>query len=154
MDQHRGRYRQPIRHALRHAAVGAWLTSALVGGAAGAIAGDFVVNVPVELEAMEPEVHTVQVSCYVHGAAGTDAPPIGSGEASVPMPESGDFNGVVRVPITLQQGKERREARAYVCNLMFPGGSTMEAERDRGTPGAQASPGTTPVLQIRGVLPR
>jgi hypothetical protein len=59
----------------------------------------------------------------------------------------------VRVPISLLAGKEREEARGYVCSLMFPGGSTMQAERDRGTPGAQASPGTTPVLQIRGSLP-
>ena len=70
------------------------------------------------------------------------------------MPESGDFNGVVRVPIALLPGKERRDARGYVCSLMFPGGSTMEAERDRGTAGAQPSPGTLPVLQIRGMLPR
>ena len=68
--------------------------------------------------------------------------------------ESGDFNGVVRVPISLLPGKERRDAHGYVCSLMFPGGESMETERDRGTQGAQPSPGTTPVLQIRGVLPR
>jgi len=154
MDQHRGRHRQPVCHALGRLAAGIGLAAALIGAAAAAIAEDIVINVPVELEAMEPEVHTVLVSCYVHGAAGSDGPRIGFGEASVPMPESGDFNGVVRVPITLDAGKERREARGYVCSLMFPGGATMEAERDRGTPGAQPSPGTTPVLQIRGALPR
>jgi hypothetical protein len=109
--------------------------------------------VPVQLEAMEPEVRTVQVSCYVYAGGGSDGVRVGEGEASVAMPETGDFDGVVRVPISLLAGKEREEARSYVCSLMFPGGSTMQAERDRGTPGAQASPGTTPVLQIRGSLP-
>jgi len=121
---------------------------------AGAPAEDLVINVPVELEAMEPEVHSVQVACYVHASGDGAAARMGEGEARLPMPESGDFNGVVRVPIALLPGKERRNARGYVCSLMFPGGSTMEAERDRGTPSAQPSPGTLPVLQIRGMLPR
>ena len=124
---------------------------ALSCAAGTARAEDFVINVPVELEAMEPDVHSVDVSCYVHGAS--EGVRIGRGDASVPMPESGDFSGVVRVPIALLPGKDPRDARGYVCRLMFPGGSTMEAERDRGTPAAQPSPGTTPVLQIRGQLP-
>ena len=123
--------------------------------AAGVVhAEDIVINVPVELEAMEPQVHTVQVSCYVHGSGGSEAPRLGSGEASVPMPESGDFSGIVRVPVSLLPGKERRDAAGYVCSLMFPGGTTMQEERERGTPAAQSSPGTTPVLEIRGLLPR
>jgi len=147
MDQHRRGHRQSVCHALSAGAL------ALVACAAGAArAEDFIINVPVELEAMEPEVERVQVSCYVHGAS--DGVRIGRGEASVPMPEGGDFSGVVRVPIVLLPGKDRQDARGYVCSLMFPGGSTMEAERERGTPGAQPSPGTTPVLQIRGQLPR
>ena len=150
MDQHRRGHRQPIRHALSVCAAGA-LAVALSCAASAVRAEDFVINVPVELEAMEPEVHTVQVSCYVHAAS--DGVHVGKGEASVPMPEGGDFSGVVRVPISLLAGKDRRDAKGYVCSLMFPGGATMESERDRGTPGAQASPGTTPVLQIRGVLP-
>ena len=56
--------------------------------------------------------------------------------------------------LVLSQTEDRRDARGFVCSLMFPGGSTMEAERIRGRPGAQASPGTTPVLHIRGRLPR
>jgi hypothetical protein len=151
MDQHRRAHRQSIRHALRVGA-GILLAAALHGAAAHA--EDFIINVPVELEAMEPEVHTIQVSCYVHASAGGDAMRVGAGDASVPMPESGDFTGVVRVPITLLPGKERRDAHGFVCTLMFPGGASMETERDRGTPGAQPSPGTTPVLEIRGVLPR
>jgi hypothetical protein len=130
------------------------LAAALSSAAAAVRAADFVINVSVELEAMEPQVHSVQVSCYVHATSNSAGARVGAGEASVAMPEDGDFTGVVRVPIALLPGKERREARGYVCNLMFPGGETMEAERDRGTPGAQSSPGTTPVLQIRGLLPR
>ena len=146
MDQHRRAHRQSIRNALSAIALA-------VAGCAVTVAraDELVINVPVELEAMEPEVHTVQVSCYVHGAS--DGVRLGRGEASVPMPESGDFSGVVRVPILLLPGKDQQDARGYVCSLMFPGGSSMEAERDRGNPGAQPSPGTTPVLQIRGVLP-
>ena len=153
MDQHRRAHRQSVRHALSRLCAGC-LLAALGTAVMDAQAEDFVINVPVELEAMEPDVHTVQVSCYVHATGDGDAARLGEGEASLPMPESGDFNGVVRVPIVLLPGKERRDARGYVCSLMFPGGSTMEAERDRGTPGAQPSPGTLPVLQIRGSLPR
>ena len=146
MDQYRRAHRQSVRDALSAIAL------AVAGWATAAGVDDFIINVPVELEAMEPEVHSVQVSCYVHGAS--DGVRIGYGDAGVPMPESGDFSGVVRVPISLLPGKDHRDARGYVCSLMFPGGSTMEQERDRGTPGAQPSPGTTPVLQIRGQLPR
>ena len=152
MDQYRGRDGQSIRHALSLFIWGV-LAAALDCAAVSARAEDFIVNVPVQLEAMQPEVHTVQVSCYVHAGGGSERVRIGEGEASVAMPESGDFDGVVRVPISLMAGKARDEARGYVCSLMFPGGSTMQAERDRGTPGAQPSPGTTPVLQIRGSLP-
>jgi hypothetical protein len=147
MDQHRRGHRQSIRHALS-----VFVAGGLALSCAAARAEDFVINVPVELEAMEPDVHSVEVSCYVHGAS--DGVRIGRGDASVPMPEGGDFSGVVRVPIALLPGKDHRDARGYVCSLMFPGGSTMEVERDRGTPAAQPSPGTTPVLQIRGQLPR
>jgi hypothetical protein len=153
MDQHRRTHRQSIRHALSRLCA-CCLLAAAMGAAAGVQAEDFVINVPVELEAMEPEVHIVQVSCYVHAIGSGDGARLGEGEASMPMPESGDFNGVVRVPIVLLPGRERRDAHAYVCSLMFPGGATMEAERDLGRPAAQPSPGTMPVLQIRGLLPR
>jgi hypothetical protein len=146
MDQHRRAHRQSIRDALNAMALAVTCCAA-----AGARAEDLVINVPVELEAMEPEVHSVQVSCYVHGEV--DGVRMGYGDASAPMPEDGDFHGVVRVPIVLLPGKDSRDARGYVCSLMFPGGTTMAQERDRGTPGAQPSPGTTPVLQIRGVFP-
>ena len=154
MDQHRRTDGQPGRHALSRIRACVLIAGAINTAAAVAQHEDFVVNVPVELEAMEPEVHTVQVWCYVHTAGSGEGERLGEGEASVPMPESGDFSGVVRVPIALRPGKDPREARGYVCRLMFPGGSTMEAQRDRGTPSAQPSPGTMPVLQIRGLLPR
>ncbi len=150
MDQYGRCHRQPIRHALSAIAAGALAVA--LSGAAAVRGEDLVINVPVELEAMEPEVHSVQVSCFVYAA--TESVRIGAGEAGVPMPEGGDFSGVVRVPIALLPGKDRRDARGYVCSLMFPGGSSMEDERDRGTPAAQSSPGTTPVLHIRGLLPR
>jgi len=115
---------------------------------------DFVINVPVDVQEMDPSVQQVQVSCYVHAAETGDGERIGSGTAVVPMPEGGAFNGVVRVAVAVLPDKDAQRARGYVCSLMFPNGLSMETERDRGTPGAQPKPGTSPVLQINGILPR
>jgi hypothetical protein len=60
MDQHRRAHRQSIRNALSAIALTVAGCAAIV-----AHADDLIINVPVELEAMEPEVHAVQVSCYV-----------------------------------------------------------------------------------------
>ena len=76
MDQHRRAHRQSVRHALSRLCAGC-LLAALGTAVMGAQAEDFVINVPVELEAMEPEVHTVQVSCYVHATGDGDAARLG-----------------------------------------------------------------------------
>jgi hypothetical protein len=117
-------------------------------------AEDFVINVPVDVQDMDSSVRQVQVSCYVHAAEAGEGEHLGMGVAAVPMPDSGAFTGVVRVAIDVLPDKDAQRARGYVCTLMFPNGLSMEAERDRGTPGAQSKPGTLPVLQIRGSLPR
>ena len=116
---------------------------------------EFVINVPVDVQDMDPIVYQViEVSCYVQAAESGDGERIGVGRATQSMPEGGTFSGVVRVPIDVLPGKDPSRARGFVCSLMSPDGLTMEVERDRGTPEAQVKPGTSPVLQIRGALPR
>ncbi len=126
----------------------------LMTGLAPCWAEDFVINVPVDVSDMEPDVQQVQVSCYVHATENEDGERIGVGIGVAPIATTGEFNGVVRVPIDALPGRDVNRAQGFVCTLMFSNGLSMETERDRGTQGAQVKPGTSPTLQIRGALPR
>lgn len=113
---------------------------------------EFTLNVPVEVQALMPEINTYQVLCYLHvGPTQTDPNGDGVGHTYFDVDADGNFSGVVTVEVDTEDGVSPNSITRYTCQLNFDGARPgyLQTSDERWL----TKPGTEAVTLVEGSIP-
>lgn len=112
-------------------------------------AAAFILNVPVNINNLPPDITELRVVCGVETEPFTY---MAKGFTVITIPSSGSYNDTVRVETHFVSGMARAIASSYRCQLWASDTLTVVNQIDRFNPLYMPPPGVANVLIVRGSM--